>query len=56
MCELDERNGEEYKSKILPPCGRQNDRGEAVVRMTEGIRLGDRLNPTMGSTGFVGFR
>jgi hypothetical protein len=26
MCELDERNGEEYKSKILPPCGRQNDK------------------------------
>jgi hypothetical protein len=46
MCELDEGNEEELKRKILPPCGRQNDRGEAVVRMAEGIRLGNRLNPT----------
>ena len=41
--ELDEGNEEELESKILPPCGRQNDRGEAVVRMTNGSgRQNDR--------------
>ncbi len=46
MCELDEGNEEELKSKILPPCGRQNARGAAVVSMTQSKRLGDQLNPS----------